>query len=95
MCNIKLKLLQCDNFEELVAKHKNECLCDGFKMFLENDYILFLYLNLDNIIPEVKASVRVKRDVFGTNVQKSYYQNTACVTFVEWRMYNYSCDTVM
>ena len=32
-------------------------------MFLENDYILFLYLNLVDSIPEVKAFVQVKRDM--------------------------------
>ena len=32
-------------------------------MFLENDCVLFLYLILDDIIPEVTASVRVKRDM--------------------------------
>ena len=51
--------LVLQNFHTIIITH----VCHGFQMFLENDYILFLYLNLTDSIPEVKASVWVKRDV--------------------------------
>ena len=61
--NVHVLLLLCENFEELVAKYKSKRICHGFQTFLENDYILVLYLNLADSIPEVKASVRVKRNM--------------------------------
>ena len=37
-------------------KLRNKGGCDRFKMFLENDYMLFLYLDLDDVIPESVCS---------------------------------------
>ena len=32
-------------------------------MYVEDNSLLFLYINLDDVIPEVKASVRIKEDM--------------------------------